>query len=275
MAIPSLITDLSTNTASNSPLGSDLVGSPATVDDFFRSVEAILRAESLLKSWEVRGNVPTYVSGTVFTTPADQTAFYIAGRRLHAFGSANIYGSVVSASYNGAITTVTIVGDGGATLDASLSSVHLGVDPLSVQVLFVGGSSYYPITGGELRGNMTLSNHDIALYKNIVAFQEYDWGNSGAAKTISWTPAQNSKITINAATTLFIKPPPGIGHYQLRMIQDGTGGWTVAIGNVGGGSWLNNTAQPAFNTAANGQTIITFWWTGTGWIGGVQKVGTT
>jgi hypothetical protein len=274
MAIPSIITDLSTNTASNSPLGSDLVGSPATVDDFFRSVEAIIRSESLLKSWEVRGNVPTYITGTTFSTLGDQTTQYVAGRRVHAFGTANIYGSVVSASYNGAITTVTILGDSGTTLDASLSSVHLGVDPLSVQILFPAGT-YYPTTGGELLGNMTLSNRDVALYKNLYAFQEYDWGNSGAAKSISWGVAQNAKITINAAAALYIAPPPGVGHYQLRMIQNATGGFAVTIGNVGSTKWLNAAAQPTFNTAANGETILTFWWTGSSWIAGAQKVGTT
>lgn len=272
MAIPSVVTDLSTNTASNSPLGTDLVGSPATVDDFFRSVESIIRQESLLKSWEIRGNAVTYVSGTTFTMTGDQSSFFAAGRRIKAAGASTIYGAIVSTSFNGAISTVTILPDSGS-LDASLSNVQLGIDPLSAAVIVAG--NYYSSLGGELLGNMTLSNRDIYLVKNLNFFQEYDFGNSGAAKTVSWTPAQNAKITLNADTTLYIKSPPGVGHYQLRMIQDGTGGRAVTVTNVGSSKWLNSAAQPSFNTAASGETILTFWWTGSAWIAGMQKVGTT
>lgn len=273
MSIPSLVTDLSTNTASNSPLGSDLVGSPATVDDFFRSIEAIIRAESLLKSWEVRGNVPTYVSGTVFTVPGDQTGFYVAGRRLWAFGGSSIYASIVSSSFN-SVTTVTILGDSGSTLDASLSSVILGIDPKSVQILFPAGD-YLPGTGGELRGNLSLSNHDIEDVRKITWFQEYDYGNSGAAKTISFSVGQHVKVTINADTTLTLENAPGVGFWQCRMIQDATGGRVVTIANVGSGAWINSASQPAFNTAAGGSTILTCFWNGSAYIVGVQKVGTT
>ena len=272
MAIPSVITDLSTNTASNSPLGTDLVGSPATVDDFFRSAFKITRDESLLKSWEIRGNATTYVSATTFTMPADQTGFFVAGRRIKAAGASTIYGVLVSSSFNGSVTTATILPDSGS-LDASLSNVQLGIDPLSASVLLTG--VYYSKSGGELLGNMSLSNRDIAQFKNMYAFVEYDHGNSGAAKTISWSVGQNGKVTLTANTTLFIKNAPGVGHYQLRLIQDATGARTSVISNVGAGAWLNSPAQPAFNTAAAGETILTFFWTGTAWIAGMQKVGTS
>lgn len=273
MSIPSVITDLSTNTASNSPLGSDQVGSPATVDDFFRSVEAIIRSESLLKSWEIRGNATTYVSGTTFTMPGDQTAFFVAGRRVKAAGAATIYGGIVSSSYNGSVTTATIAGDSGATLDASLSNVQLGIDPLSASVLLLG--NFYAKTGGELEGNMTLSNRDIATFKNLFAFAEYDNGNSGASKTITWSNGQNQKITVNSNTTLTIGSAPGVGHYQLRLVMDGTGARTVTFVGISSSRWLNSAAQPAFNTAASGETILTFYWDGTNWTIGAQKVGTT
>lgn len=271
MSIPSVITDLSTNTASNSPLGTDLVGSPATVDDFFRSIEAILRAESLLKSWEIRGNAVTYVSGTTFTMTGDQTTFFSTGRRVKAAGGSTIYASIVSSSYNGAITTATILGDSGATLDASLSNVQLGIDPLSAAVILTG--NYYPLAGGELLGNMTLSNRDIAKYKNLFAFAEYDNGNSGASKTIAFSNGQNQKITLTADTTLTISAPPGVGHYQLRLIQDGTGARVVTFSGISAARWLNSTTQPTFNTAASGETILTFYYDGSNYTIGMQKVG--
>jgi hypothetical protein len=273
MAIPSVITDLSTNTASNSPLGSDLVGSPATVDDFFRSAFKITRDESLLKSWEIRGNAVTYVSGTTFTMTGDQTGFFSATRRIKAAGGSTIYGAIVSSSYNGAITTATILGDSGATMDASLSNVQLGIDPLSAAVILTG--SYYPLVGGELNGNMTISNRDIAKFKNMYAFAEYDNGNSGAADTIDFANGQNQKSTLTADTTLTIASAPGVGHYQLRLIQDATGGRTVVFVGVSAARWLNSAVQPAFNNAANGETILTFFWNGTAYTVGMQKVGAT
>jgi hypothetical protein len=272
MSIPSVITDLSTNTASNSPLGSDLVGSPATVDDFFRSAFKITRDESLLKSWEIRGNATTYVSGTTFTMPADQTAFFVAGRRIKAAGASTIYGAIVSSSYNGAVTTATILPDSG-TLDASLSNVQLGIDPLSAAVVLTG--SFYPLIGGELQGNMTLSNRDIAKFKNLYAFAEYDNGNSGAADTIDFANGQNQKSTLTANTTLTIVAAPGVGHYQLRLIQDATGGRGVTFVGISSARWLNSTSQPSFNTAASGETILTFYWDGSAYTIGMQKVGAT
>ena len=272
MAIPSVITDLSTNTASNSPLGSDLVGSPATVDDFFRSAFKITRDESLLKSWEIRGNATTYVSGTTFTMPGDQTGFFVAGRRIKAAGGSTIYGVLVSSSYNGAITTATILGDGASTLDASLSNVQLGIDPLSASIILTG--SFYPLTGGELLGNMTLSNRDIAKFKNLYSFAEYDNGNSGAADTIDFSNGQNQKSTLTADTTLTIASAPGVGHYQLRLIQDGTGSRAVTFVGISGARWLNSSSQPSFNNAASGETILTFYWDGTNYTIGMQKVGT-
>jgi len=273
MAIPSIITDLSTLTASNSPLGSENVGSPGSVDDYFRSIQAILRSESLLKSWEVRGDPVTYVSGTTFSTPADKTSFYSQARRLQARGTNTIFGAIVSSSYNGVITTVTIIGDAASALDTSLSSVLLGVDPLSVAQIFPAGY-YYPLVGGELQGPITLSNRDIMGMKVLGMFGEFDNGNSGAGpKTIDWSNGSDQKITINANTTLAVLPAPAIGHYQLRMIQDVTGARTVAFTGISAARWLNSTIQPTFNTAGGTETILTFFWSGAFFTQGSQKVG--
>lgn len=272
MAIPSRVEDLSTNTASNSPLGTDSVGSPGTVDDFFRSIEAIIRDESLLKSWERRGYATTYISASTFSVPTDQTLFFAQNRRVKALGATTIYGAVVSSSYNGAITTVTLLADSG-TLDVSLSAVQLGVDPLAIALILTG--AFYPITGGELKGNMSLSNRSIAQTKLLTFFAEYDNGNSGAGPfTIDWSNGQNQKVGVNANTTLAVLSASAVGHYQLRLVQDATGSRTTAFTGIGSSAWINNASQPAFNTAANGQTVLTFFWTGTAFIVGMQKVGT-
>ena len=179
----------------------------------------------------------------------------------------------MSSSYNGAITTATILGDSGATLDASLSNVQLGIDPLSASVILTG--SFYPLIGGELLGNMTLSNRDIAKFKNLYAFAEYDNGNSGAADSINFANGQNQKSTLTADTTLTIAAAPGVGHYQLRLIQDATGSRAVTFVGISSARWLNSASQPSFNTAAAGETILTFYWDGANYTMGMQKTGTT
>lgn len=273
MATPSNITDLSTLTASNSPLGSENVGSPGSVDDYFRSIQAIMRAESLLKSWEVRGDAVTYVSGATFSTPGDKTSFYTQSRRVKAAGTGTLYGAIVSSSYNAVITTVTILGDAGSALDTSLSNVQLGADPLSIAQIFPSGL-YYPVAGGNLEGNMSLSNRDVMGLKTLGMFAEYDNGNSGAGpKTIDWSLGSDQKVTQNANTTLAILPAAAVGHYQLRIIMDVTGGWTTGFTGISAARWLNSTIQPAFNTAGGTETILTFFWSGTYFTQGMQKVG--
>lgn len=67
-----------------------------------------------------------YASGTTFTVAGDQTAVYLAHRRLRAVNaSTTIYGSVVSATFS-TNTTVTAVWDSGS-LDAGLSSLKIGI----------------------------------------------------------------------------------------------------------------------------------------------------
>lgn len=43
MPVPSLITDLSTTAASNSPAGTDIIG--GTLDDYLRSIQAIIKKQ--------------------------------------------------------------------------------------------------------------------------------------------------------------------------------------------------------------------------------------
>ena len=127
MAVPTSITDLSTTAASNSPAGSDSIGNPGTIDDYFRGYGKVTRDESLNKWWERCNDTPSYSSGTVFTVPADLTARYTAGRRVKCTVTAGtVYGTIVSSAYTSS-TAVTCVFDTGS-LDAGLSEVMLGAE---------------------------------------------------------------------------------------------------------------------------------------------------
>jgi len=274
MPLPSTILDLGSLTSSNSPLGSDSVGSPATVDDFFRHVQSVIRQESLLKSWERRGDTPTFVSGTTFTVPGNQAAFYSVGRRVKVRQGNTIYGTVASVTYT-SNTFVQVTMDSAASLSATMSEVQLGIDPLAAaaSALLL---SFLPLAGGSMSGPISMANQNIIGVKRLTAFQEVDFGNSGAAMTISFSGGQYAKVTLNAAeAVLTIKSPasPGVGFYQLRIIQDGTGGRSASFVNLSQTNWLQSGNQPALNQAASGVSIVNLFYTGSGWNQSLQKVG--
>lgn len=136
MPTPSTIKDLSTTAASNSPAGSDSIGNPGTIDDYFRAYGAVQRAESLNKVWERWNDTPTYIGAASFSVATDLTARYTIGRRFKATVTAGtVYGTIVNSVF-GAVTTVTITTDSGA-LDSGLSEVQLGPE-LYAYALLVG-----------------------------------------------------------------------------------------------------------------------------------------
>lgn len=272
MPLPSTIKDLASLTSSNSPLGTDSVGSPATVDDYFRHVQSIMRQESLLKSWERRGDVPTFVNASAFTVPGNQSSFYSVGRRVKVLQGNTIYGTVSSVTYT-ANTAVYVAMDSAASLSATMSEVQLGLDPLAAAsnaILL----SYLPLAGGTMVGTIAMNNQNITNAKVVTAYQEVDHGNSGAAKSISFSGGQYGKVTLNNATAvLTIKNPPGVGFYQLRLIQDATGGRSASFVNLTQTTWLGSAAQPTLNQAANGETIVNLFWNGSAWRQSLQRVG--
>lgn len=113
--------------------------------------------------------------------------------------------------------------------------------------------------------------------KVTVSFEEeYDNGNLGATPTIAWANGQKQKGTLNAGATIaFDFTGVGVGHYQLRLIQNGTGGFAVTWGTATPGTtrWLAIASAPALNAAAGGETIVTIFWDGTNATGSAAKVG--
>lgn len=76
--------------------------------------------------WVASGITPTFVSGTSFTMPGDQTTEFHIGRRLKSINSGGTIYSRITNSVFGAVTTVTVVNDSGV-LDSGLSAVSYGL----------------------------------------------------------------------------------------------------------------------------------------------------
>lgn len=125
-SIPTVITDISTTAGTNYPQGSDSTGSPSQVDNFFRSLSAIIRSESLDdKDWRNYGYTPTYISTTQFSVTGDKTATYTVNRPVRCIVTAGtVYGRITASSFS-SVTTVTVSLESG-NLDSGLSAVSLG-----------------------------------------------------------------------------------------------------------------------------------------------------
>lgn len=122
-----------------------------------------------------------------------------------------------------------------------------------------------PLVGGTMQGGINFNNNSISGLNGVGWNSEYDNGNSGSALTINWANGQCQKVRLNAATpVLTINDPSVVGHYQLKIIQDATGGRnpTFAGGAYGGSRWIGSAGPPSMNTPANAVTFINFYYDG-------------
>lgn len=124
MAVPSIITDLSSTVASNSPGGSDVIG--GNLDNYLRAHAGIARQESLNKVWIPYGEAVTYVSATSFTVveaTAGGSRWYM-GRPFKATVTAGVItGVIATTSVSGGTRTVNVISD--TALDSGLSRIDL------------------------------------------------------------------------------------------------------------------------------------------------------
>lgn len=108
---------------------------------------------------------------------------------------------------------------------------------------------------------------------------EHDNVDSGSAATIDFALGQKQRITLTADATLTLAEPPGVGHYQLKALQDSTGGRSLTLTGDGysDSRWLNRVAPGSPNPVASGETLYNFYWDGaqwylaSAWVGAVEQ----
>jgi hypothetical protein len=165
--------------------------------------------------WTVSGSTPTYVSGTQFTVPGNQTTTFTVNRRVYASVSAGtVYGSITASSYSAPNTTVTVAWDSGA-LDSGLTQVAYALlnitHPsflalLNVQV-FTSSGTYTPTNGAV---------------KAIVEFI----GGGGAGGGAQATGAGQTAVGAGG----------GAGAHGMGYIASGLTTQTITVGSGGTGS---------------------------------------
>jgi hypothetical protein len=133
---------------------------------------------------------------------------------------------------------------------------------------------------GKLQGQLGLKMDKIGgtftgnVLGKIIGFTfEYDNGLSSAAITINLSNAQKQKVTLNSVTSLTINGATVVGHYQLRIIQDATGGRVPTFAGLNSTRWLGTATAPSINLTANGETILNMYFDGAQLTQTLSKVG--
>lgn len=109
-----------------------------------------------------------------------------------------------------------------------------------------------------------------AQYSVLKVAGEYNAGSSGTALTVNFANGQKQYVTLTGNATLSFSFP-GVGNYQLRVVQDATGSRTLAIS--GTAVYIGSATLPAIQTAANSETILSIYYSGSKMYIGVSKVG--
>lgn len=84
----------------------------------------------------------------------------------------------------------------------------------------------------------------------------YDAGNSGAAKTIDWDNGDQQKVTLTANCTLTFSNVIAGRSYQLFIVQNGTGGYSITFPATVFQSGNSAFGTPSLTTTASRHSLV-------------------
>lgn len=114
----------------------------------------------------------------------------------------------------------------------------------------------------------TLLGKDISASLDDPLVSLFDAGNSGSSLAIDWADGPVQQVTLTANATLtFVNAVAG-RPYVLILVQDGTGGRTVALT---GWTFGDNVFTP--NTDPTKTNVVTGLYTGTAYLAGTFLIG--
>jgi hypothetical protein len=94
-----------------------------------------------------------------------------------------------------------------------------------------------------------------------LTFQQ-EYSESGTA--IPFDVEQFVVKTLTSNATLTFDSPTGPCHRQLRVVQGGSGGYTITWPSV---EWVGGGSAPTLSTGVGDVDIINFFWNGSTWYG--------
>lgn len=237
------------------------------------------------------GLTATYVDASTFKLfgETDQngvpyTDIFHAGRRTRADcgGDGIVFSEATSASYDSGADETTVSLDD-AVLTSNLTTIWFGVssedalpkhphtgDASGGQIshgslLDIGPDDHHArytdseaisaINGDPDHGSS--APHDALTADTVDLSSEYDNGSVSSDTTIDWSQGNVQVITLAADITLSFSNM-GVGHKQLRVVQDSTGGRTPTLPS---GKWPGGSAG-SFSTGAGAVDILSIFYDG-------------
>ena len=126
------------------------------------------------------------------------------------------------------------------------------------------------LTSTQTLSSKTLTNPVISNYARFSS--EFNAGNSGSSVTLNFATGQKQRLTLTANTAIGLSFP-GVGNYQVVLIQDATGSRACTLSGVS--YWVGAASQPSINTTANARTLVSLYWDGSAVTCGVAKLNAT
>ena len=179
--------------------------------------------------------------------------------------------------------TLSITGGEILDLTAIEATTTLGIEIGDVQQLVLTDGKLNPTTDSDVdlgdgthyfkdayidtittTGNVLIGG-DLEINQHATFDSEFDNGNSSTADTVDWGVGNYQKSTLTGDCTYTFTAPDGVGKFQLKLIQDGTGTRLVTFPATV--LWSGGTA-PTLTTDANAIDIVMFYWDGTNYFGG-------
>ncbi len=179
------------------------------------------------------------------------------GQKLDVQGTVRDIGEIVNG--NVGIGTSFINGAGEASLTVMNGNVGVGTWVPGSALQVVGNVGIGTSAAGSTPRTLNINN--IAVFN-----AEYNNGSPATPIAINWANGNKQAVTLTAAgmTINFTNPATGVGIFQLKVIQDGTGSRTVTTWHPSAGSlyWSGGSA-PTLSTNPNYVDIMSCYYDAT------------
>jgi hypothetical protein len=154
----------------------------------------------------------------------------------------------------------------GALLDAHVLHVNDGADKkvTAAVILAYVEANISGFVANPMTATLNANSKDVDNAKAITFIAEV--ANSGSSpQDIDWGDGQKQKFTLSENTTLTFTAPDGPGNFLLKVVQGGTGSYTITWpGTV---KWPDSGTIPTLSTAVGAIDIISFYYDGTNYYG--------